>query len=142
MRRNRMIAGGVVGLLLMAAACTGNAEQGLDLADTASGIGGHLQLQQASAAASLYFGTNGTYVGFNAAAGESTEPAIQWMDGGTATNGAVSIRGATPTSVVLVTSDAGVTVNGSTISCLGLNSGIESKGSQDAQNAAGCSGGW
>ena len=130
--RSSWIAGGVLVVALLAAGCTGNAEQGLKTAGQAESLSGQMRLQSAATAATGYFNENGTYVGFNATTAKSLEPSITWADGGAATDGVVTINGPSATSVALVTSEQGH------VNCVGLTSGVQTTGTQDAQSAADC----
>lgn len=136
-RSGSLLVGGILALTLIGSGCTGNSGEALDTLDDAQVLPGQLQLQQAASIAGNYFATKTTYVGFTAAEGREFEPTITWTDGGPAAPGAISVRGASATSIVFVTADE----DGS-VSCLGQTSMQDSPGTQDAQTAAECTGGW
>jgi len=129
----------LIGAALLAASLAGCASQiqtDLSAADTAENTAGQADLSMAAIAASGYLGENGSFDGFNAAAASAMEPAFKWVDGGPATLGVISIRGAGGDSVVMVTMSASGTPQ-----CLAFSGGAQSLGSTDATTAAGCTGG-
>jgi hypothetical protein len=101
----------------------------------ASDVEGQALLASALPSAQTYFAENGSLSGFGPAAATSFEPSLRYGTGA-ATSGQISIRGVTPTSVVLVT----VTQRGPL--CAAFNNGVVSYGRVDAQSAAQCAGGW
>jgi hypothetical protein len=125
----------VLGVVLVG--CTGNAEQGLETADTARDLAAQNDLQTASVVASNFFATSGSYEGFTAATAKGLEPAIHWVDGGPATVHQVSIRGADASGVALVTK-----AESGNILCIGQTAGGQTQGNTDAESAADCTGSW
>lgn len=108
-------------------------EQDMGVASEAAVVGTGVDLNAAAVAVSTYLAENGSLDGFNAGAAGGMEPAIKWVDGGSAQSGVVSIRGASGSDVVLVTLDA--TGNPQ---CLAFVGGAKSMGSTDAQSPADC----
>lgn len=92
-------------------------------------------LQTAVRGASAYFTENATFEGFDAEQASSFDPSIRYTSGAP-TASAVSIRGVTQTSVVLVTS------TGSEYLCAAMSDGVVSYGRANAATAAACTGGW
>jgi len=113
--------------------CASQVQTDLSAADQAKDTAGAADLSTAAVPVSAYQAENGGLDGFNAAAAKAIEPALQWADGGPATLGVVSLRGAAGDSVVLVTlSGSGTPV------CLGFTGGAQIQGTTDAQTAADC----
>jgi type IV pilus assembly protein PilA len=98
-------------------------------------------LRNAIAAADTFFTDDDTYSGFNAAAAESIEPSLTWVDGATGADaGEVGIREATLTNITLTAYSA----SGSYF-CIAKNvssGGGQVTGDDDAANFAACAGGW
>jgi hypothetical protein len=101
----------------------------------ASSVEAQALLTAAVPAVQSYFLENGSLTGFGPEGASSFEPSIRYGVG-TAVAGQVSIRGVTPTSVVLVTT------TGTSPLCAAFDSGMVTYGSVDAQSAAQCTGGW
>jgi hypothetical protein len=93
------------------------------------------RLQTAVQGASAYFAENATFAGFDPEQASTFDPSIRYTIGAP-TASAVSIRGITPTSVVLVTS------TGSAYLCAAVTDGVVSLGRANAATAGGCTGGW
>jgi hypothetical protein len=85
--------------------------------------------------ANAYLAENATLTGFGPEQASLFDPTIRYTSGSPTAN-AVSIRGVTPTSVVLVTS------TGSAYLCAALTGGVVSLGRVNAATAGACSGGW
>lgn len=113
-----------------------NVEQGLDAADQASSASAQVALTQATRVAEVYFAEQGQFTGFDSQVAALADPGLTWTMGGPATAGAVSIRGVTPTSIVLVTG-----IDGGGVLCVADNGGTLVYGRQDAATAAQCTGG-
>ncbi len=92
-------------------------------------------LQTAVRGAGAYFAENATFEGFDPEQASLFDPSVRYTSGAP-TASAVSIRGVTQTSVVLVTS------TGSAYLCAAMNAGVVSYGRTDAATAAACTGGW
>jgi hypothetical protein len=92
-------------------------------------------LANAVVVAQTYFAENGSLGGFTPQVASGLEPSITFT-AGAASSGAVSIRGVTATSVVLVTTTARGPL------CAAVDSGAVSRGRVDAQSPAQCAGGW
>lgn len=124
----------VVGVLAVGlGACAAGADQSLDQVDKAQGVAGQVRLQTAATAMTSFLSENGSFNGFDAAAGEQFEPSLNWVDGGPAADGVVSVRGVTSTSAVLVTADGGA------ITCLAQSYPAAAYlGTADAETAADC----
>jgi type IV pilus assembly protein PilA len=60
-------------------------------------------LRNGLAAAKTYFTDGDTYVGFNASAGDTIEPSLNWVDGVTAVQGELAVGAVTATTVLLQT---------------------------------------
>jgi hypothetical protein len=93
------------------------------------------RLQTAVRGASAYLSENATLTGFDPEQASLFDPSIRYSSGA-ATASAVSIRGVTPTSVVLVTS------TGSAYLCAAVTGGVLTFGRVNAATAAACTGGW
>jgi hypothetical protein len=93
------------------------------------------RLQTAVRGASAYLAENATLTGFDPEQASLFDPSIRFTSGAP-TASAVSIRGVTPTSVVLVTS------TGSAFLCAAVTGGVVSFGRVDAATAGACTGGW
>jgi type IV pilus assembly protein PilA len=100
-------------------------------------------LRNALTAAKAYYTDSDSYdpaglAIFNAAAGLAVEPALAWNnDVPPASKAAVSVRGVTATTVLLVTQSAS-----NAFFCLADSNGTITKGKVDAANMAACTGGW
>ena len=82
-----------------------------------------------------YFASNGSFEGFTPQVASQLEPSYTWTADPTASPAAVSIRGATATSVVLVTQGG----SGRPL-CLATEGGEIWRGTTDARSAADCTG--
>ena len=134
MRKTLVVA--MVAASVLLTGCADQVNTDLQVAGKAEDTAATANLQSAAGAASMYFGENASYVGFNAAAAKAIEPALQWTDGNAA-QGQIAIRGASPTGVVLVTlSQSGTPM------CLAWSSGQQSMGKADASTPQACTGGW
>ena len=133
--RKRLAVATVVASVLLAG-CADQVNTDLQAAGEAEDTAATANLQTGAVAASGYYAENASYVGFNAAAAEGIEPALQWTDGAPA-QGQISIRGASQTGVVLVTmSQSGTPM------CLAWSLGQQSMGKVDASTPDACTGGW
>jgi hypothetical protein len=138
----------IVGLLVVVAAVVGafvyatlghqeakQGEQAVGEISAANSVQGQALLTSAVPAVQSYFAETGSLTGFGPQAASSFEPSIQYGTGA-AVAGQVSIRGVTPTSVVLVTTTSAGPL------CAGFNGGVVTYGNVDAQSAVQCAGGW
>jgi hypothetical protein len=123
----------VVLLTGVVAGCASATKTDIQQIPKAQNLAGQADLSSAAVPVSSYMAENGSLDGFNAAAATAIEPALKWADGGAATQGVISIRGASGDSVVLVTLSA----SGTPI-CLGFAGGAQTQGTTDAQTAAAC----
>ncbi len=98
-------------------------------------LGAQATMQTAIRTASIYLAENGSYEGFGPQAASQYDPSVRFSSG-PAAPGAVSVRGVTPISVVMVTS------TGSGFVCAAVTGDIVTYGRVDAQSAAACTGGW
>jgi len=103
--------------------------------DRARDLSAQATLQTAVRGAGAYFAENATFEGFDPQQASLFDPSIRYTSGAP-TAGAVSIRGVTPTSVVLVAS------TGSAYLCAAMSDGVVSYGRANATTAAACTGGW
>ncbi|HEX7463424.1 MAG TPA: hypothetical protein VF382_00780 [Actinomycetota bacterium] len=111
------------------------AQQAVGEISAASSVEGQALLTSAIPAVQSYFAENGSLTGFGPEAASSFEPSIRYGIGA-AVAGQISIRGVTPTSVVLVTT------TGAGPLCAAFNGGMVTYGNVDALSAAQCTGGW
>jgi len=93
------------------------------------------RLQTAVRGASAYLAENATLTGFDPEQASLFDPSIRYTSGAPTAN-TVSIRGVTPTSVVLVTS------TGPAYLCAAVTGGVVSFGRVNAATAGACTGGW
>jgi hypothetical protein len=93
------------------------------------------RLQTAARGASAYLAQNATLTGYDPEQASLFDPSIRYTSG-VPTASTVSIRGVTPTSVVLVTS------TGSAYLCAAVTGGVVSFGRQNVATAGACTGGW
>jgi hypothetical protein len=93
------------------------------------------RLQTAVRGATAYLAENATLTGFDPEQASLFDPSIRYTSGAP-TASAVSIRGVTPTSVVLVTS------TGSAYLCAAVTGGMVGFGRVNAATAGACTGGW
>jgi hypothetical protein len=110
-------------------------QDALGQVDRAKHVSAQATLETAIRAARGYFVENGTYQGFGPSAASIWDPAVRYTTG-PAAPGVVSIRGVTPTSLVMVTS------TGTAYLCIAQNGGVVTYGRADARTAAACTGGW
>ena len=103
--------------------------------EKARDLGAQARLQTAVRGASAYFAENATFAGFDPERASTFDPSIRYTIGAPTAN-AVSIRGITPTSVVLVTS------TGTAYLCAAVIDGLVSFGRANAATAGACTGGW
>jgi hypothetical protein len=118
-----------------AGAAGASGEAPADPIGKANDVQAQANLQGAMGAAQVYYAENGSYEGFSAQVAGQYDPAIAYTSGA-ASPGVVSIRGVTPTTVVMVTA----TSKG--FLCAGGTADVVSYGRADAQSPAQCSGGW
>ena len=102
----------------------------------ASDIQAQAILSNAIRSAQVSFAENGTYQGFDAAVAGQYDPSTTYTSGPAAV-GVVSVRGVTPTTVVMVTA----TQDG-TFLCVAAEAEVVTFGRGDAQAPSRCSGGW
>jgi hypothetical protein len=93
-------------------------------------------LNSAITVARLHHAETGSYTGFDAQVAAGYDPSVAYTSG-PASPGVVSIRGVTPTTVVLATA----TTSG-TYLCIAASGDAVSYGRVDALAASQCSGGW
>jgi hypothetical protein len=101
----------------------------------ANDAGGQATLNNAIRVAQVYYAENGSFTGFGPQVAAQFDPTVKFTMG-PAGPGIVSLRGLTPTSVVLVTA----TENG--YLCAAAQGEIVAFGRSDAQIPSQCSGGW
>jgi hypothetical protein len=102
--------------------------------DKATDTSAEVTLTDAVEVAQTWLATNGSLVGFTPAAATAQEPDTRWDASPKAESGRISIRGATDSSVVLVTKGAGPL-------CVAVNAnGAATYGHVDAQAASQCAG--
>ena len=98
-------------------------------------------LRNGLTAAKAFYTDSQTYVGFDAAAGQAIEPSITWNDNNTvdsAVQGAVSVKLATATDLVLAT----VSASTQKFCIAEATPSGTSLGKQDPITVAGCTAGW
>ncbi len=115
---------------------TSGGQAPVDPIGKANDVQAQANLQSAMTAAQVYFAENGTYDGFGAQVAGQYDPAITYTSGA-ASPGVVSVRGVTPTTVVMVTA----TKDGGYL-CAAEQGDVVSYGRADAPSPAQCSGGW
>lgn len=86
----------------------------------------------AAGVAQAYLAEHGSFEGFTPQTAAQLDPFFGWNASPVASTGAVSIRGVTPSSLVLVTAGAGRPL------CLAVEPGGTRRGSTDARSAADC----
>lgn len=111
-------------------------EAPIDPAGRAVDAKAQADLNESMRIALVYFAENGTYEGFGPAAAAEFSPNVGYSVSSPAP-GVVSIRGVTPTEVVLVT----VTERGGFL-CAAAEGDLTSFGRSDAQVPGQCAGGW
>ena len=123
-------------LLLMGRQQEKAVDSGLGAISQANDVAAQADLRTAIRAAQVYYAEGGSYSGFGPDAASEYEPSITFTSGA-ATRGAVSIRGASVTSVVMVTESPS-----GDVLCVAANMDAMSFGRKDAQTASACTGGW
>jgi len=113
------------------------ASTGMSGIGQANDVSAQSLLQSAIASAQTFYAEHETFQGFGPGAAKAFEPSVVYNTSAAATQGQVSIRGVTPTSVVLATRSA----SGAAY-CIGSNENVLTYGRVDAPTAAGCVGGW
>jgi hypothetical protein len=93
-------------------------------------------LNNAIRAAQLYYAETGSYEGFGTQTAAHYDPTLR-LTSGPASDGVVSVRGVTPTTVVLVS----VTDSGDYV-CAAAASQVVTFGRSNASSPAQCAGGW
>jgi hypothetical protein len=104
--------------------------------DLANDAAAQASLNSAIRAAQMYFAETGGYAGFGVQTAAHYDPTLR-LTSGPAAPGVVSVRGVTPTTVVLVS----VTDSGGFL-CAAAASEVLSFGRADASSPAQCAGGW
>ncbi len=132
-----LVAGGIAVIPFVAAGRreAQHGQQAVAQIDKAKDVSAEVTLRSALQSAAAYFAEHGSYQGFDPNYASQFDPSVRYS-AGAAAPGVISIRDATPTSVVLVTK------SGSGYLCAGQNTGVVTYGRVDAQSAAGCTGGW
>jgi hypothetical protein len=111
-----------------------DAQTGIQAVGQAKDAQGETLLMSAAEGAKEYVAEHGSMAGYGPAQSQAFDPSIAVNASPVATQGAVSIRGADATSVVLVTH------GGAGPLCLGVTDGALSYGRVDAASAAQCTG--
>jgi hypothetical protein len=102
--------------------------------DKATDTSAEVTLTDAAEVAQTWYATNGSLAGFTPLAATAQEPSTMWDASLKAEKGRISIRGATDSSVVLVTKGSGPL-------CVAVNAnGTLTYGHVDAQSASQCTG--
>jgi hypothetical protein len=125
-----------VPLVLLGRGSAERTEAGLQVVEQAKDVQAESAVTNAIRASQVYFAERGTFVGFTASVAMGQDPSIAYNDAGSVP-GQVSIRGVTPTTVVLVYPSA----SGATL-CAAASGTTLTYGRQDASIAAGCTGDW
>ncbi len=115
---------------------TSGGQAPVDPIGRANDIQAQALLNTAIRSTQIYFAENGTYQGFDATVAGQYDPSTIYTSG-PAAPGAVSVRGVTPTTVVMVTA----TKDGAFL-CAAAQADVVTFGRGDAQAPAQCSGGW
>ena len=102
----------------------------------ANDVAAQAALNSAIRAAQLYQAETGSYVGFGAQTAANYDPTLR-VTSGPASAGVVSVRGVSPSTVVLVS----VTDSGDFV-CAAASSGVVTFGRSNASSPAQCTGGW
>jgi hypothetical protein len=102
----------------------------------ANDVEAQAMLSTAIRSTQAYFAENGSYQGFDASVAGQYDTSTTYTTG-PATVGVVSVRGVTPTTVVMVTA-----TKGGGVLCAAAGASGVTYGREDAQSAAQCSGGW
>ena len=105
----------------------------LGLRERAQNRSAQSDLRNALTAAKAFYTDADKYTGFNSTVGEDIEPALNWNMATTATKGAVSVRGVTDTTVLLVTQS-----NSNDFFCIADSAGTIVRGVADAADVAAC----
>ncbi|MEX2274603.1 MAG: hypothetical protein WEA10_03420 [Actinomycetota bacterium] len=136
-----LVAALVVGAIAAAAfvfmgrAETDAASTAIEQIPRAESVQTQLALDTAMRGAQVYFAENGSFTGYSPAVATQNDPSVRYSSG-PAQVGVVSIRGVTPTTVVLVSkAESGQTL------CSAATGPTIVQGTQDAQTAAECTGG-
>jgi hypothetical protein len=109
-------------------------DQNILAIDKAKDTSAEVTLTDAAEVAQTWYEGTGTLQGFTVAVATIQEPNTHWSSSPTPQSGVISIRGATPTSVVLVTKGGGTL-------CLAVNAtGQVTYGHVNAMTAAECAG--
>jgi hypothetical protein len=122
------------GFVLAGRGETDAAKQDIQAIDRANAAGGQESLASAVQAAQVYYSESQSYAGFTPQVAATYEPGIRWTSGAAA-QGAVSIRSASETGIVLVTQTAP-----NAFACAAANGGTIMYGSQDAASPTACTG--
>jgi hypothetical protein len=111
-------------------------EAPVDPIGRANDVQAQANLTNAIRSTQVYFAENGSYQGFDAQVAGHYEASVTYTAGAPAP-GVVSVRGVTPTTVVMVTA----TQDGGYL-CAAAQADVVTFGRADAQAPAQCSGGW
>lgn len=113
------------------------AEQGIQAIGKANDVSAEASLTNAMQGAKVWLAEQGSLVGYGVTQATDFDPQTKYDTSATAEAGVVSIRGATPTSIVLVTK------GGTGALCAALTDGAVTYGRVDAGSATQCTGtGW
>ena len=113
------------------------AEQGITAIGQANDVSAESSLTNALQGAKVWLAEQGSLVGYGVTQATDFDPQTKYDTSATAEAGVVSIRGASPTSIVLVTK------GGTGALCAALTNGAVTYGRVDAGSATQCSGtGW
>jgi hypothetical protein len=110
------------------------AEQGIQAIGKANDVSAEASLTNAMQGAKVWLAEQGSLVGYGVTQATDFDPQTKYDASATAEAGVVSIRGASPSSVVLVTK------GGTGALCAALTDGAVTYGRVDAGSAAQCTG--
>src|SRR4029077_18031402 len=110
------------------------AEQGIQAIGQASDVSAEASLTNALQGAKVWLAEQGSLVGYGVTQATHLDPQAKYDTSETAEAGVVSIRGATPSSIVLVTK------GGTGALCAALSDGAVTYGRVDAGSATQCAG--
>lgn len=115
---------------------TSGGQAPVDPIGQANDVQAQANLNNAIRSTQVYFAENGSYQGFDAQVAGQYDPSVTYT-AGPAAPGVVSVRGVTPTTVVMVTA-----TEGGGYLCAAAQADVVTFGRADALSPAQCSGGW
>ncbi|MEX0754651.1 MAG: hypothetical protein WEA54_04050 [Actinomycetota bacterium] len=113
---------------------TDAASDAIEVIPEAEAVQAQANLDTAMRGAQVYFAENASFAGYGPEIATQTAPGPSYTTG-TPTGGAIAIRGVSPTTIVFVTT----TASGAPM-CVASTGTTVTRGTQDAQTAAGCTG--